>query len=413
METAASLSWMSSSSASSSSTSSPWPQTPDTPSILGVLHAQQVGYSASPGGTSKVAAEPVHGFESITEWRTGSEPPTASQAIPVPIDLPSSPGSPMPNGDEDAQPFHTGQDASGSSTRPDIHRSQSSLRASLKRKLERSKHSFRSLGSTSRRAMSDRNSSRDGDSRSGGSQSGSISDLTDVDQRPRTGRLRSLFHRTRGGESQRSAPADPVLLSASPEQPETSTVPFETPASIADTSSPSVIVRDFGGLHQGVDYFSIRLLQQETPDMDEVEEMVKVRPSKGKARAIPRTEVSLAAPVLSHSALPRQALHARSSSLPEFDVGLEKFDVEGNIAYFDRRLPHELKIEVFRHLIDSHWPATGNQRWSGAVQGRRELIRISRVRRGLFDSRMLGLHCRCPSRGDKPVSKASCGHCSN
>lgn len=137
------------------------------------------------------------------------------------------------------------------------------------------------------------------------------------------------------------------------------------------------------------------------------------------------TEVNGEGSTMQRAAFSRRP-HLRSMSLPQppFNVVLTSAGLQPvgsdqvvwgtlsyrtpaarQIDYFGSRLPRELKIKVFRALVNTFAAKDGPGRWDGVNGGRKELIRLSRV--GHLSPPTLTRRCR--KSGDRYALTASCG----
>ncbi|WWD20969.1 hypothetical protein CI109_105448 [Kwoniella shandongensis] len=459
---------------SSSASSFPHLQTPQTPSIIGRLHGNDLSakplvespeegtdvrprrqdsygfgemLGMSPDSTKVPIARAARSDSQVSEMSIGGmsgigfsiesdhlaqspsilqhQPPT-SDMHPLPLDL----GNPLSPTQPDAVPT-----LEEKMSRPEAKRTKSSLKAVVRRKLERSKTSFRLLRSGRLDEKEDvpaisTSEVHHNDLLSSNAESPSIpsSRSTTPVVRPRRSRLKSLLSlsmsRTQSSASIRSSISfSSQATSQSGYQQGATVVPVPGDTSLRDVEErfpgniSSVRARDFGTLllqpDDDLNHPSSRnepMIAEQIPGV--VETRVVDRKGKGRARSHSATWLSQP-----HNAwLPRRAStsdgllsddtermhsiaanHATGLESPTplsdindeglaalFTCGLEE-EEEPKVDWFDTMLPRELKVLVLRKLVEGFSDVEGDKRWDCEAGGRRELVKLSRVSRDWQD----------------------------
>ncbi|ORY29110.1 hypothetical protein BCR39DRAFT_176746 [Naematelia encephala] len=316
--------------------------------------------------STPVLAQPSEPTRSADSYFTLGAPITSgihSQVLPE-LTIPSYPSTPTEL-DESDQVVEL---PSGSIISPPKDKS---IRATVRRKLERAKSSFKSR--------------RDDD---------------EIGGEPRRSRLRSLFSSSSRSQSTLSIrslasnasirPPTPVSLGHQPV-----TTIFDPPmrsAQIASNASnrPPTPVSSVPEPIIAISDIPARPSLIVAADYDERSTGVG-EGEKGKRRAsspqlrtrkrpalLTAVTVSPAPPSPTSINAYNELVHANSAPVLG-EESLAGVQDEPKACLFDEILPNELKIRVFKFLLDLHEDDEGNQRWVGKHAGPRELIRLSRV----------------------------------
>ena len=290
---------------------------------------------------------------------------------------------------------------------PPLMQSRSSFTAAVRRKLERSKSSFRTIKQQSRPdspAFSD----------------GASTDGEQANERPRKHRLKRLLRSLSYTGSTISLHSVTSSIQAEWQQERLDhhreseiapTVPAgETRVSAAELNDDGVISRDFGR----VPWSSDPSTSVANPEPDEtpsalrdhedqgVAGLLTVRRSaKGKERArrMLKTRPALlpawsTGPPSAHHALSRPPTtpiisRPRAKSMPYFAASASASESSVGQDLFGRLLPREIQVMILKTLVETWTDSRKGERWDGDVGGRRELLRLSRVSPSIICSQLL------------------------
>ena len=266
------------------------------------------------------------------------------------------------------------------------------LRKAVRRKLERSKSSLRSI--TNQRSVSPAFS--DGLS--------TDNETIGEHERPRKHRIRSFFASRSRANSTSSTRSTDLNRTASdeygqaPRMPDSSLIEAEpTVAPHRPLASSPLGARPMNG-DENIEILRIPSAGMQTTGFNLNDETYRPahisRKGKGRVRgSLDQGHPQLLPALSSGSALPRQALSRppisptlskpRSTSVPYLQTAstallIPAVGVKEDL--FGKMLPRELQLIVLKTLVETWVRTTSRGRWEGQDGGRRELIRLSRVR---------------------------------
>ncbi|OCF60364.1 hypothetical protein L486_03047 [Kwoniella mangroviensis CBS 10435] len=409
----------------SSSDSFPHLQTPQTSSILGVLNGHQAG-SYKPSAVVESATDALtisrhrqnsYGFGSAL---ISSSPETIPQDGHINPSFVEEHQSLFTNGTSpqlgpsiqlsdhspnNVQPISTLSPTSSTNvdlSEPDASRlsistdgtvehsdattasRRSKLKAVVRRKLERSKSSLRSL----RRSKED-----DGDSTlsspsslldaNGITPSSSINNTVAI--RPRKSRLKSLLTISRAPSSTSVRSTHVTSASHSPTFSKQAQPSHQLPHHIGHHE---ITVRDFAHPPSAVFPASARTRHFSIDGVAQLDQFTT--PAQAICKYVSNsTEVPTHQSNIANDSSythPVRITRPRATSMPLLDttaadlMGDESgIGIEEKTNYFDTVLPRELRLLVMKTLVEVYKAEGGIKRWSGETGGRRELIKLSRV----------------------------------
>ena len=327
--------------------------------------------------------------------------------------------------------------------RPDHKRTKSSFKNAVRNKLERSKSSFK--------AFRDRRSEKTEDGMEGELEGSSSSSTTAQPEdgvihiiRPKRSRLRSLLSISMS-RSQSSASIRSITSSSSNTTSRSGVFQAE-PLADAPTiqtvpSDPSILIRDFAVTPSATSDLSNKTIETFRSRASSLSRQVNaddlagaiILPSKSKGKARARSPVRRSSrPNLFSStssgiavtktspvpiAAPIRISRPRATSMPLDSHTLRltsspSLPLKGKIDMFGTLLPRELKVMIFRKLVEVSSETGGNGKWDGEAGGYRQLIKLTRVS-SFFSLTVVETDGnRYQSLGSLSAWMGSSGHCS-